>query len=128
MVQSIFACSISFKFCKRNIRAHTLTAFLSHCINFATCTTTFNLNNLILQNTYITIHQDSHDKLQLSKKIKRQESEIHFLPIRFRLRVVQMVMVVISSPETKAYILCTEGAKDQEENSCFQNPFCSNLI
>ena len=82
-VQSIFACSISFKFCKRNIRAHTLTAFFSHCINFATCTTTFNLNNLILQNTYITIHHDSHDKLQLSKKIKRQESEIHFLPIRF---------------------------------------------
>ena len=82
-VQSIFACSISFKFCKRNIRAHTSTAFLSHCINFATCTTTFNLNNLILQNTYITIHSDSHDKLQLSKKIKRQESEIHFLPIRF---------------------------------------------
>ena len=73
LVQSIFACSISFKFCKRNIRAHTSTAFLSHCINFATCTTTFNLNNLILQNTYITIHSDSHDKLQLSKKIKTRK-------------------------------------------------------
>ena len=123
LVQSIFACSISFKFCKRNIRAHTLTAFLSHCINFATCTTTFNLNNLILQNTYITIHQDSHDKLQLSKKIKRQESEIHFLPIRFRLRVVQMVMVVISSPETKAYILALRVPKIRRKIPASKTPF-----